>query len=113
MRFEKFWLRLQHELSEDTAIHNWTAHSGYLGDSFTVIAVQQNNVAVDTPGARNIQVIPRADFEIVYPLWRDYLSGKVPRYVIRDHTRFSKYIISIIHHLEQEQLEGDQKQISE
>jgi hypothetical protein len=101
MRFEEFWLKLQSRLSKGTAIRNWTAHSNYLGDSFSVVAVHQNSVSVDAPGAKNIQVVPQADFEIVYGLWPDYLSGKVPRYVIRDRTRFSKYVISIIHHLQQ------------
>lgn len=113
MRFESLWLKLQHELSEGTVIRNWTAYGGYLGDSFTVVAVHQNSIAVDAPGARNVQVVPRADFEIVYQLWRDYLSGEVPRYVIRDRTRFCKYIITIIRHLEQDGLERDQGQISE
>lgn len=113
MSFESFWLKLQHELSEGTVIRNWTAYGGYLGDFFTVVAVHQNCIAIDTPGARNIQVIPQADFEIVYRLWRDYVGCKVPRSAVRDRTRFSKYIISIIQHLEQDGLEGGQGQMSE
>jgi hypothetical protein len=88
MDFEKLWQRLQHELTSGTVVSNWTAAKGYLGDSFTIVAVRDDRVAVDSPGAKNVQMVPRRDFD------------RIPRYALRDLTRFSKYIISILHHLE-------------
>ena len=35
--------------------------------------------------------------------WDDYCAGECPRHRLRDMTRFSKYVISILHHV----LEGD------
>jgi hypothetical protein len=100
MDFEKLWQRLQHELTSGTVVSNWTAAKGYLGDSFTIVAVRDDRVAVDSPGAKNVQMVPRRDFEAVYEVWKDYLADRIPRYALRDLTRFSKYIISILHHLE-------------
>lgn len=100
MDFEELWQRLQRELRSGTVVSNWTAYQGDLGDSFTVVAVRDDRVAVESPGAKNIQMVPRRHFEAVYEVWRGYLAGRIPRYALRDLTRFSKYIISIIHHLE-------------
>jgi hypothetical protein len=100
MSFEELWQKLQGELTPGVVVSNWAADKGHLGDSFTIVAVHDNRVAVDSPGAKNTQTVPRRDFEAVYEVWPGYRDGRVPRYVLRDLTRFSKYIISIIHHLE-------------
>lgn len=101
MSFGELWQTLQRKLKPGDAVANWTAQKGYLGDSFTVLTVADNHVAVESPGAQNTQRIPRRDFEAVYVLWQGYQDGKVPRYALRDLTRFSKYIISIVHCLEE------------
>ena len=46
---------------------------------------------------------PREDFAAVWAHWDDYCAGEFPRHRLRDMTRFSKYVISILHHV----LEGD------
>ena len=50
--------------------------------------------------AKNIQKVPSADFETVYNLWQRYRNGQVTRPEIRDATRFSKYVISILYWLQ-------------
>jgi len=81
-------------------IKNWTIHGGYLGDSFRVVTVRPTYVEVEAPSARTIQHIPRSEFAKVDRVWNDYVSRRMPRHAIRDRTRFSKYIISIIRHLQ-------------
>lgn len=100
MPFQNAWNTLQRNLTVGTVIPNWTADNGLLGDSFSVAAVTPGHIDVDAPGAQNVQRVPLADFQLVYDLWHDYLRGAVPRREIRDSTRFSKYIISILHWLE-------------
>jgi hypothetical protein len=100
MPFANTWDVVQTGLAPGTAIPNWTAANGLLGDDFTVRDVTAGHVQVDTPGAKNDQIIPRADFEMVYDVWGPYCGGQVPRHEIRDMTRFSKYVISILHWLE-------------
>ena len=98
MPFSATWSALRSNLTLQTSIPNWTADKGLLGDSFTVSAVTPTHVEVDSPGAQNLQTIHR-DFEVVYAVWERYCNGKVPRREIRDSTRFSKCIISILHWL--------------
>ncbi|MBW1999840.1 MAG: hypothetical protein JRJ29_17995 [Deltaproteobacteria bacterium] len=100
MPFINTWNALQTQLTPGTVIRNWTAQNGFLGDEFTIVSVSQNYIEVDTPRAQNIQRIPQRDFQIVYNLWDDYRLGNIRRHEIRDQTRFSKYIISILHWLQ-------------
>lgn len=37
--FETLWRRIQREISVGDTIRNWTEHSGYIGDEFTIRAV--------------------------------------------------------------------------
>jgi hypothetical protein len=94
------WSALQGHLSPGTTVSNWTVGNGLLGDTFIVTGVASGHVEVDTPGAKNVQKVPRADFETVYNLWQRYSNRQVTRPEIRDATRFSKYVISILHWLE-------------
>jgi hypothetical protein len=80
-------------------IKNWTVFKGYLGDTFRVAAIKSEYVAIETPNAQYIQNVPLRDFETVNRLWDEYMSGRLPRHKIRDLTRFSKYIISILRHV--------------
>ncbi len=97
---ESLWKTLNSRLKAGTAVPNWTAAKGLLGDSFTVVGVGQNYVDVGSPNAKGTQRIPVADFEQVHKLWAQYIGKRIDRSYIRDMTRFSKYIISILHWIE-------------
>ena len=97
--FGRCWTRIRSDLAAGDTIRNWTQHGGYLGDEFTVRAVEARAVVVDTPGATNLQRVPREDFAAVWAHWDDYCAGEFPRHRLRDMTRFSKYVISILHHV--------------
>lgn len=101
--FEPVWASLIANLKPGTTIKNWTILKGDLGDQMTIVSIRQNYVEVDTPRATNNQVVPKSDFERVWEVWPDYKAQKLRRYEIRDMTRFSKYIISIFHWLEERQ----------
>lgn len=100
MTLEEMWNELKGRIAPDSQIQNWTADKGYLGDKFIVVAVKGGFVHVVSPGAENVQKIPDQDFVTVLGLWNDYVDGKIGREQIRDRTRFSKYVISILHSLE-------------
>lgn len=97
---ESIWKTLSSRLPTGTAIPNWTAAKGLLGNSFTVFGVGRNYVEVESPNAKGAQRIPVADFEQVHKLWAQYINKRIDRSYIRDMTRFSKYIISILHWIE-------------
>jgi len=100
MNFVEFWDKLQKQLSGGQTIKNWTKVKGYLGDEFKVLTVEPSAVVIDTPNAANLQYVPKSDFEIMFNHWGKYCSGALPRYQLRIKTRFSKYTMSIIKHLE-------------
>jgi len=100
--FESIWNLVQRKLKPGTEIPNWTAYRGYLGDKMTVIGVQENSIEVETPKARNVLHVTKGDFEKVWAVWSDYKIQKVKRYELRNMTRFSKYVISILKWYEEE-----------
>jgi hypothetical protein len=95
--FDTVWSYLHTNLKVGTDIKNWTAFHGYLGDNMKVIAIRDNYIEIDAPKAKSVQIVPKDDFEKVWRVWSDYKTQKVRRYELRDVTRFSKYIISILH----------------
>lgn len=99
--FDSVWSRIQKNLKPGTSIKNWTMLKGYLGDTMKIMGVRGGYIEVDAPNANTTQHISKEEFEKVWDIWPDYKGGKFPRYQIRDMTRFSKYIISILHWAEQ------------
>ena len=97
--FEECWARIQREVTAGDTVRNWTQANGYLGDEFTLRVVDWEAIVVETPGALNLQRVPRADFAEVYRHWDDYCGGRCPRHKLRDMSRFSKYVISILHNV--------------
>ncbi len=96
---ELSWGTIRERIRPGAKIRHWSKHSGYLEGSFTISAVGENSVEVDSPGARNTQIVPAADFSKVLAVWAKYMAGDLPRHKLRDMTRFSTYIISIIRHV--------------
>jgi hypothetical protein len=99
MVFSDTWSAIQNSLNPGEKVKNWTAAKGYLGDSFSITRVSSEYVVVSSPEAKNEQSVPKRDFEKLYTIWGSYCAGSVQRQEIRDMTHFSKYIISILHHI--------------
>ena len=98
-RFEAIWAQIQRSIAPSDTIRNWSRHSGYLGNDFTIHAVTDRFVEVDSPGAANIQHIARAEFARVHEQWEAYNARMIARSKLRDITRFSTYVISILNHV--------------
>ena len=96
MTFENIWTNLQKEICEGDEICNWTAHNGYLGDRFVVVKVRPKYVEVSAPSAQNVQHISCGEFEKISDVWQEYINGNIARQTLRDSTRFSKYVISMM-----------------
>lgn len=54
------------DLFDHTLVKNWTTHSGYMGDSMTIVGIRDKYIEVDSSNAGTIQVIPKDDFEKVW-----------------------------------------------
>jgi hypothetical protein len=109
--FEKFWIHLQARLRsrhpgapDGMEIRNWTVLKGYIGDSMHVVAVHAETIEVIAPRARNPIVVPKSHFKAVWEVWPLYTNRQMQRQELTPITFFSKYIISILHWLEIEEV---------
>ena len=100
--FEKVWSFLERKLKPGTVVQNWTVFGNFKPNDMTIVKVSRNSIVVDAPDAQNLQNIPKEDFSRVWKVWTGYKNQNIRRYEIRDMTRFSKYIISILHWYEGE-----------
>jgi len=99
--FDSVWSRIQGNLKPGTSIKNWTVLRGYLGDTMKIASVHSGYIAVDAPHASTTQLITKDNFQRIWEIWPEYKGGKFPRNQMNPITRFSKYIISILHWAEQ------------
>jgi len=93
MSFEELWDRLQQNLAVGTTVQHWSVFRGDLKGEFEITSIEPESIRVSSTN----QPIPKNDFRVVAELWDDYCAGNVPRFRIRDLTRFSTYIISVLH----------------
>ena len=77
-------------------VRYWSKAGRTRGRKFKVLGRRGNYVLVE-PENGDIRNIPIKDFQIVLKHWKGYIKGFVKRQELRDKTRFSSYIISIIH----------------
>ncbi|MGQ4834406.1 MAG: DUF7662 domain-containing protein [Candidatus Asgardarchaeia archaeon] len=96
--FEKFWLELIREFNNWKNVEYWSVAGRTRNKSFQAKAFGQEYILIK-PEYGSLQTVPKGDFEIVYDIWEQYLRGDVKRYEIRNMTRFSSYIISLIHYM--------------
>jgi hypothetical protein len=100
--FDSVWSRFQSGLKPGDTIKNWTVLKGYLGDTIKIVRVGSGFIDVDAPHAMTTQHISKGEFEKVWEVWPEYKGGKFPRHQFQEITRFSKYIISILHWVDQD-----------
>lgn len=105
--FEEFWKLLLKKLETPTLIRNWTVYSGYIGEDFIARKYSDSMIECLIPNG-GPQYVPKKDFKLVYEVWDDYKSFKVKRADLSQHSRFTKYVISIIHQFEELRYEGDE-----
>jgi hypothetical protein len=79
-------------------IKNWTKSKGYIGEPFDISIISSDYIIVK-PLKAKVQKINKRDFDKVLLVWKEYCNGTIQRQEIRNKTRYSKYIISIFHHL--------------
>jgi hypothetical protein len=100
MQLADIWAELKRRLAKNSEIRSWSSATGFLGDTFTVVGPRSGHVVIKSPYDLNPQNIPDQDFISVLEVWNDYVDGKLTRADIQARTKFSKFIISILHSLE-------------
>lgn len=99
MDFQEIWLSIRSGLAPGSKIRNWTAAKGYLGDEFSVVRIESSHLEVNSPNAETIQRVAKSDFEYMFSNWEDYCAGRLKRRALVEHTRVSKYTMSILKHI--------------
>ncbi len=102
--FPEIWQLISRRLKPGDSIPNWTVLKGNLGDSMIVVQVDEGEIIVQTPNAKHLQHVSRGEFEKIWGVWPAYKAGQIQRQEIREMTYHSKYILSILHWLEKNQL---------
>ena len=100
MTLEDMWNELKKRIAPDSQIQTWSQDKGYGEDRFIVVAVKGGFVHVVSAGDEKAQKIPDEDFAKVLGLWNDYVDGKLPAAKLREQTKFTKHVVSILHSLE-------------
>jgi hypothetical protein len=100
MQLEEIWNELKRRLKKNSEVRSWSAATGFLGDSFTVVGAKAGHVVIKSAYDINPQKIPDQDFVSVLEVWGDYVDGKLTRADLSARTKYSKYIISILRSLE-------------
>ena len=90
-------LRLNLNIGEK--VKNWTVLKGFFGEDFYISDISNDYIIVKPISAIHLQKIYRRDFDYMISIWEDYLKGRIERHEIRENTRNSKYVISILHHI--------------
>jgi len=98
--FENFWQHLQAKIRRGMIIPNWTYLHGYMGDTMRIEDIDELEVVVKAPKAKSLQRVSKEDFEKVWKIWPAYRTGRLQRKDMLELTRYSKYVMSIIHWLE-------------
>jgi hypothetical protein len=99
--FNQIWVGIVNNLKPGTIIPNWTNLKGYLGDEMKVVEVKEDKLVIQAPKARKLIPVTREEFALIWPVWQGYKDGQVGRRQICDMTFFSKYVISILHWMEE------------
>ena len=100
--FENLWNRLRGRIKPGTVVPNWTVAGKFSPGNMTITKVNKHYIEFKAPDAKNHQHVPKDHFREVWEVWDGYKTQKVKRQELRDMTRFSKYIISLLHWYEKE-----------
>ncbi len=95
------WADLLQSATIGQTIGNWSAEKGDLSRWFTIEGVEENRIVVAGAGLTKPRSVYQADFEKVARLWPEYKQRRVPRQEVRNESRNSTYIISLLHWLEE------------
>jgi hypothetical protein len=68
----------------------------------TVVLIDEDKIVVQSPKAKNLLNVSRDEFEKISEIWPAYKAGRMQRKEVCKMTFHSKYIISILHWLEEQ-----------
>lgn len=99
-RIHTAWDAVQQKVRAGLQVQHWSKDSGDLDGRFKVEEVLTGRLEISSKQIRGRRRIRRADFEAVAAEWPAYVAGRTLRRHLRDSSRNSTYIISLLHWLD-------------
>lgn len=95
------WEALSANLLPGQQIPNWTKDNGYFHQPIKIMEFNNALILVKSSTAKNIQKITKMEVEKVAKRWNEYITGKLSRSEFRLNTRYSRYLIDLLHYLDE------------
>ena len=93
--FEDMWADIQRRLPVRERIQNWSADKGYTGGRFQIKDVEPSSITIEA-GGTSVQ-IAMSEFQKIFTDWPAYRVGTIRRSALRDKSKNTTYILSILH----------------
>jgi len=93
--FRSVWSYLTGHLRSGKKIEDRGTASASRGESTTIVSIEADAIMVAPPRAKGFVRIPKADFEIIWRYWPDFKAQKITRTELREHSRYSRYILTL------------------
>lgn len=95
--FESTWTDLQRRLPVRERIQNWSADKGYTGGRFQIKDVKPSSITIEVGGTSVPHQVAKSEFQKIFADWPAYRVGTVRRSALRDKSKNTTYIVSILH----------------
>ena len=96
-KFEDTWADIQRRLPVRESIQNWSADKGYTRGRFRITDVEPSSVTVEADGTSVPRRIAKREFQMIFADWPGYWVGTVRQSSLRDKSKNTIYILSILH----------------
>ena len=95
--FEDMWADIQRRLPVRERIQNWSADKGYTGGRFQIKDVEPSSITIEADGAPVPRQVAKSEFQKIFADWPAYRVGTIRRSALRDKSKNTTYILSILH----------------
>ena len=95
--FEDLWADIQRRLPVRERIQNWSADKGYTGERFQIKDVEPSSVTIEADGTSIPRQVAKSEFRKIFADWPAYRVGTIRRSALRDKSKNTTYILSLLH----------------
>ena len=96
-KFEDTWADIQRRLPVRESIQNWSADKGYTRGRFRITDVEPSSITIEADGTSVPRQVAKSEFQKIFADWPAYRAGPARRSVLRDKSKNTTYILSILH----------------
>jgi hypothetical protein len=94
------WNEIRSRLTPNARVCHWSV-TGRAKGEFEIQEVTPDEIVLRTHSG-TIRKVPRKSFEVIFPLWQEYKSGRAQRIELTEESYNSTYVVSVLHWLEEQ-----------